>query len=54
MGGRYGGLTQENKTKKNKSVRFAGEPQIIEVESYKKYNRDVSNNASFCQSCSLI
>ena len=33
---------------KNRSVRFAPEPEIREVESYKKYNRDMSNGTGCC------
>lgn len=37
-----------------KRVRFAEQPQIFQVESYKAYNRDVSNGVGCCVGCNLI
>lgn len=39
---------QEVRPAKAKTVRFAAEPVVHEVESYKKYNRDMSNSSGCC------
>lgn len=45
---------QQNASAGPKRVRFADQPQIFQVESYKAYNRDVSNGVGCCVGCNLI